>query len=335
MGFFRNPEVKRGMILYAGITGAACVAGFAAGGVCGYIVLVVCLVFDCASLLRARRRYSLFAQLCEDIDRTLHGKDDVNFAMYSEGELAILQDEIFKMTRQLREKTDALQRDKLSLADSLADISHQIRTPLTSINLILSILSQPALTDERRMELTGELTNLLTQIDWLISALLKISRLDADVVSFKREPVSVLRVIESAASPLWIPLELRDQRLKITMAGNESFLGDPGWSAEALGNILKNCMEHTGAGGLIETEAQENSLYTQIVVKDNGQGISKEDLPHLFERFYSGRKAGRQSVGIGLALARMIIKAQNGTVKAENRPGGGAMFTIRFYKRTV
>ena len=237
------------------------------------------------------------------------------------------------MTIRLREQQQKLINDKKYLADSLADISHQIRTPLTSINLLVERLSASGLTDECRHRLTNELYELLDRIDWLITTLLKISKLDAGTVSFNKETVSLETLIKKSCSPLLIPIELRGQELIIRAEGD--FYGDPAWTSEAVGNMVKNCMEHTPDGGRIEIDAAENALYSEIIIKDNGTGISPEDLPHIFERFYKGKDSDGKSFGIGLALSRMIIAGQGGTVKAENRKPVGAMFTIRFYKGTV
>lgn len=237
------------------------------------------------------------------------------------------------MTIRLREQQQTLTREKAYLADSIADISHQIRTPLTSINLLIGLLSEPKLTDARRQQLIHELYELLSRIDWLITTLLKISRLDAGTVQFKQEQVSLEELLKKSCVTLLIPMELRGQELRIHADG--AFRGDLSWTSEAIGNIVKNCMEHTPEGGRIEIEATENALFSEIIIKDNGTGISPEDLPHIFERFYKGKDSDGKSFGIGLALSRMIIAGQGGTVKAENRKPVGAMFTIRFYKGTV
>lgn len=247
--------------------------------------------------------------------------------------MAILHSEIYKMTVRLREQQNNLINDKKYLADSIADISHQIRTPLTYINLLVQLLSAPNLTDERRQELTHELYGMLSRIDWLITTLLKISKLDAGTVTFKKEKVSLQTLINKSCSTLLVPIELRGQELVINTNGD--FVGDLSWTCEAIGNIVKNCMEHTQEGGKIEIEACENALYTEITIKDNGTGIAKEDMPHIFERFYKGKDSDDKSFGVGLALSRMIITSQKGTVKAENHNPHGAKFTIRFYKGIV
>jgi signal transduction histidine kinase len=197
---------------------------------------------------------------------------------------------------------------------------------------LLSLLSKRNLHEERRQEIVRELETLLIRIDWLISALLKMSRLDTGTVKFQRKTLSVAELIEQSIVPIAVPMELREQQIEIQMKGDEAYEGDFAWSVEAIGNILKNCMEHIQRGGKIVVEASENPIYTEIVISDNGPGIDKEDLPHLFERFYKGKNSSDQSFGIGLALARMIITSQNGTIKAGNNSGGGARFTVRFYK---
>ena len=159
------------------------------------------------------------------------------------------------------------------------------------------------------------------------------SKLDAGTVQFVEETVPAERLLRLAAEPLLVPVELREQELIIE--GTGMFTGDVSWTSEAVTNILKNCMEHTPAGGRIAVKAQENPLYFEIVISDNGSGIHEDDLPHIFERFYKGKNSDGKSFGIGLALARMIVTSQNGTVKAENMREGGARFTLRFYKGAV
>lgn len=219
------------------------------------------------------------------------------------------------------------------LADSLADISHQLRTPLTAMNLTATMLRTPELTNERRMELAGELRNLLTRIDWLVETLLKLSKLDAGTVTLAKDPVSVRELISRAAAPIAIPMDLRNQKL-LVHCEKEQFQGDLIWSSEALGNILKNCMEHTPEGGTITVTATETALFTQVEVEDTGSGFDEKDIPRLFERFYKGSNASENSYGIGLALARTVIAAQNGTVQAMNG-STGAKFVIKFYKQVI
>lgn len=334
MRMMRNPELQRSLWVCGIISLVAVVAAWVLGGWSfGVFTLVLCICLVGVHVVTCAVRYKKLAELSADIDRVLHGDDSLRFEQYSEGELGILQSELHKMTVRLREQKQQLMEDKRYLADSIADISHQIRTPLTSINLLVSMLAEPELTEKRRQELIRELRELLFRIDWLITALLKMSKLDAGTIQFRRDELTLRELIEQSCAPMLIPMELRGQELRVQAEGK--VVADMGWCAEALGNVVKNCMEHTPEGGCISIVAQENALFSEIVISDNGSGIAPEDLPNIFRRFYKGKDSGDKSFGIGLALARMIITGQNGTIKAENGTSGGAVFTIRFYKGTV
>lgn len=335
MGLLRNKEVKRQLLVHGVLTILCTTVGFLIGLSTGILALVICLVFCGIHFVVTKKRYVRIAALSEEIDGILHNQAAMQLSQYAEGELSILQNEISKLLIRLREQADILSKDKQYLADSMADISHQLRTPLTSLHLVVSMLSDSQLSQEKRRSLLQELNRLLTRMDWLIEALLKISKLDTGTARFQEETISVKMLIEKAATPIAIPMELREQTLELSVQGTESYVGDLAWSMEAVGNILKNCMEHMPAGGKIFVAAEENAIYTQIQIRDTGAGFAKEDLPRLFERFYKGKNSGEQSIGIGLALARMIVTAQNGTIQAENHGEGGALFTIRFYKSTV
>ena len=329
----KNKEVRKTLILQIIVALASVIISNFIDERAGVVALIFSTLFISIYYISTYKRYKRIASLASDINKVLHGDNSISLENYSEGELAILHSEIYKMTVRLREQQNNLINDKKYLADSIADISHQIRTPLTSINLLVQLLSAPNLTDERRQELTHELYGMLSRIDWLITTLLKISKLDAGTVTFKKEKVSLQTLINKSCSTLLVPIELRGQELVINTNGD--FVGDLSWTCEAIGNIVKNCMEHTQEGGKIEIEACENALYTEITIKDNGTGIAKEDMPHIFERFYKGKDSDDKSFGVGLALSRMIITSQKGTVKAENRNPHGAKFTIRFYKGIV
>ena len=329
----KNKEVRRTLLLQILVAAIACIASFAIDERAGMVAVVLSFLLILIYYISTYRRYKRIAALAGDVNKLLHGDNSISLENYSEGELGILHSEIYKMTIRLREQQQKLMNDKVYLADSIADISHQIRTPLTSINLLVQFLSELNLTDERRQELTHELYGLLSRIEWLITTLLKISKLDAGTVQFKQEKVSMETLINKSCAPLLVPIELRGQELVINADGD--FNGDVSWTCEAIGNIVKNCMEHTPEGGKIEVETSDNALYTEILIKDNGTGIAKEDMPHIFERFYKGKDSDDKSFGVGLALSRMIITSQKGTVKAENRKPSGAMFSIRFYKGTV
>ena len=334
MNFLRNPEVVKTLCLQIFISVSAIVAAFIWERRFGVFTLIFSVLLLLISTVSTYMRYKRIYELSADVDCILHGNDrELSFDKYQEGELAVLQSEIHKMTMRLREQRQQLEDDKRYLANALADISHQVRTPLTSINLLVGLLSEPNIPDERRRKLTHELLDLLLRIDWLITTLLKISKLDAGTVRFQQETISLNELIRKATDSLLIPIEIKEQNLYINANGN--FTGDVSWTVEAISNIVKNCVEHTPNGGEIRIEAGENSLFAEIVISDSGSGIAQEDLPHIFERFYKSKNAGDKNFGIGLSLTRMIIINQNGVIKAENNAAKGALFTIRFYKSIV
>ena len=335
MRFYRNPEVRKQLLAHVPVALIAALAAWKISGTQAMlIVLLSAAAFTLLHLYSTRRRYRAIAELSDSIDRVLHDSEINLIALSSEGELSILRAEIQKMVVRLRQTASALQSDKTQLSDAIADISHQLRTPLTSMNLTVSLLRREDVSDARRIELARELQKSLRRIDWLIETLLKLSRIDAGTAKFESDCVSVKTLIDRALEPLRISMELRGLEAEVS-TGGEAFTGDLSWSVEALGNIVKNCVEHTPTGGKIRISARETPIFTEIQVSDTGSGFDKDDIPHLFERFYRGQNASEGSVGIGLALAREIIARQNGTIQAQNRREGGAQFTIRFYKEIV
>ena len=330
----RNTEIKASFLIYSFLSLLALAGAYLYDRKLLLPTLFLCAVFTVIHMNCIYIRYKRISKMSADIDKILHGDESIRFENYSEGDIGLLQSEIYKMTVRLREQQSRLTEDKIYLADSLADISHQIRTPLTSINILVSMLSEPDLTYEKREQLIHKLYGLLSRIDWLITALLKMSKLDAGTIKFHSEDISIRDLLEKACMPVRVPMELRGQELIIEAEGDISC--DVAWSCEAIGNIVKNCMEHTPDGGKITVCGKRNTLFSEIVITDSGSGISKDDLPHIFERFYKGRTSeDKGGFGIGLALARMIVTGQNGTLKAENASGGGAVFTVRLYESTV
>lgn len=329
MGLLRNKEVKR--MLYAmlliTLAGAATAYGFspAAAAAAGAACLLLCAVF----LLFTRRRYRQLARLGDYLKRVNGGEYSLELPDNDEGELSILKSEIYKVTMSLREQNQQLKKEKLQLADALSDISHQFKTPLTSMSVMTDLLFSKPLQEQKRAEFTGQLRAQLERLIWLTEALLKLSRLDADAVLFKRRRVPLGELTQKACQPLLIPIELKNQMLSVE-AGDGFLCCDLNWTAEALANILKNCMEHTPAGGEIRVLACTNALFTEIRVQDSGAGIPKADLPFIFDRFYRGRNAARDSAGIGLAMASAIAEAQGGSLEARNSSGGGTEFILRF-----
>ena len=327
----RNKELRRFAGYFALLAAAAGIAGFLISPAAGILAAVCAAGYGALFFVFIKARYQSIARLSDQIDRVLPHADRLTIAQTDEGELSVLQSEIAKMTLRIREQNDALQTEKERLADSLADIAHQLRTPLTSANLILTLLDKEP-DESGRKALLREAEALFTRMDWLLDSLLKLSRLDAGVVAFQNEPVDARALAAAALRPLLIALELHDVRVRTEIPDGMLLRGDAGWLTEAIQNILKNCMESAGDGGTIGILGTDTPLYWEIAIRDSGPGIAPEDLPRLFERFYRGKNAGAQGTGVGLALCRMIVAAQGGTVTAKNHPQGGALFTLRFPK---
>jgi signal transduction histidine kinase len=335
MHLLRNPEIKNLLAIYSLFTLFAVFGSFLLGALAAVYVLAVCAVALLLFMGFTTKRYKDISSLSNQVDSILHSRQRMNFTPDKEGELALLSSEIYKMTMRLQEQTELLQKEKSHLSSSIADISHQIRTPLTSIRMLVPRLGQEKLQPEQRSEYIREVGSLLTRIEWLITALLKIAQLESGVIAFEQTPLMVKQLIQKSLAPLEILLEIKDIALEINVADNACFKGDFFWSMEAIGNILKNCLEHMPERGALKITASENPLYTEIIISDTGSGIAIEDLPHLFERFYKGKNSDPGNMGIGLALSRMIISRQNGTIMAQNGNPHGAEFHIRFYKGAV
>jgi signal transduction histidine kinase len=251
-----------------------------------------------------------------------------------EGSFSLLKNDLYKVTVRLREQAELLQKDKTALSNLIADISHQIKTPLTSLGVLADLLAEDPPEADRRA-FVERLRTQLGRIQWLAAALLKLARLDAGTAAFKSEPVDVRRLIDRALEPLQIPIEIKNQRLEVHGDDGASFTGDLNWSAEALTNVVKNCVEHTPEGGRIEISYGANALYAEIIISDDGEGITNRDLPNIFNRFYRGERADENSVGIGLALAKAIFTAQGGDISVRSERGIGTSFDIRVFRGVV
>lgn len=335
MKLLQNPEVRRPVQIYCLFTVLVTALGFLLSPVCGLFALVICAASLLFFLSVTGRRYRRIEELTRQLDKVLHSGSILEPGQEQEGELSILSTEIYKLTLRLQEQAETLRRDKLYLRDSLADLSHQLRTPLTSMQLIASRLNRPELSQEEKLLLVLELKKLLSQTEWLVSALLKLSQLESGTVPFQNQRVSLAKLTETALAPLQVQLELKGLTLQMDISPEAGFQGDLLWSAQALGNVLKNCVEHTPEGGTITVTGTENQLYTQITVGDTGPGIAPQELPHVFERFYRGSARAQHGFGIGLALAKLILERQNGTIRAGNADTGGALFELRYYKGAV
>ena len=327
---FRSREIKLYALLLLVIGAASTMACFAISTAAGIVAGAASLLFILSLLFFTRWRYRQLARLASYLKRINSGDYALDVRDNTEGELSILKSEVYKTTVMLRERSHVLARDKAVLETALSDISHQLKTPLTSMLMMTDLLCDSDLPEHQRRTFTGRIRSQLERIQWLVSALLKLSRLDAKAVDFKKDDVSTASLIEKASAPLLIPMELKEQTLVINDNG-VSLCCDMNWTAEALLNILKNCVEHTPQGGEVAISCEVNPLYTQLQIKDSGSGIPEEDLPYIFNRFYRGKNAADDSIGIGLAMAAAIVGEQGGTLDAQSTVGG-SVFTIRFPK---
>lgn len=332
MNLFRNKEIRRFLFFYLLFTIAASVVAALINAWMVMLVVAICAISILFFMLFTRRRYQAISNLTSQVDSILHGDYNINLVPDEEGELAVLNSELSKMTLRLRDQADRLAKEKCYLSDSLADVSHQLRTPLTSIRMIVARLTNENQSIEQQQADIRKVNTLLERTEWLISTLLKIARLESGTVQFTNESVEVETLLRNTLEPLEILLDLKNIEVCHNGENNITFVGDLLWTSEAIGNILKNCIEHCEAGGKLEIISSENPIYTEIVISDNGLGFDEKDIPHLFERFYRGGSAVKESAGIGLNLSRMIISKQNGVITATNKADGGAQFTIRFYK---
>lgn len=316
--------------------------------ICTFVTgLIVTVIF----MILTDRRYRALANMAANLDRVLAGERDIRLRDMSEGELAILSSEIDKVIARLNLTVDELQAEKLALSDALADISHQLKTPLTSIAISTELIRDRLSArgdSEDLVERLRLIQTLQARIEDLVSALLKLARIDAGVIKLVCGDVDARELVRKSFEPLAIAFDIADVRFSADVQDGASYEGDLTWSVEALENILKNCMEHTPAGGCVSVRVTEDILACRIRIEDTGPGIAESDLPHIFERFYRGSRDANAApsevnpagVGIGLALSKSLVTAQGGTLTAENlrdENGNvtGAAFNLVFFKAVV
>lgn len=258
---------------------------------------------------------------------------DIDINDFKEGELSILKNEISKTTTMLRQVADNSIKDKINLKDSLGDISHQLKTPLTSITIMIdNIIDNPDMDEKTRKKFLINIKREIININFLVMSLLKLSKFDANVVKFNKEEVYIKDIIKESIKNVSMIKELKNISIKVSGDDNIKLLCDYKWQVESITNILKNSIEHTNEYGVVEINYSENKLYTRILIKDNGKGIDNEDLPHIFDRFYKGKNGSEDSIGIGLSLSKTIIEKEGGSITAKSTPNIGTIFTIKYLK---
>ncbi len=282
-------------------------------------------LFLCILRAGRRREGERIQALTAYLERVNRGEGGQLFQV-DEGEFSKLQDELYKTVTALYQARDAALAARNNFADNLSNIAHQIKTPITAASLSVQLMRKEP-SDTHLDHISGQLAR-LTHLE---EALLLLARMEAGTLGLKRKEADVFTVLMLAADNLQELLAEEDITIDIPEAGGMEIYVDPEWTMEAFMNLFKNCMEHTPSGGCIHCSYAQNPIYTQIRIWDEGEGFDEEDLPHLFERFYRGRRSKNGGIGIGLPLARGIIEGQNGSLRALNLPEGGACYEIRLY----
>ncbi|NMS90182.1 HAMP domain-containing histidine kinase [Clostridioides difficile] len=299
-----------------------------------YFLVVSFIIISTIALFVYILKYIQNIQKTNRINSLTRYLEEVNLGKESvllrcEDEFSHLEDEIYKTVGELRCSKELALKERQTLSDNLADIAHQLKTPITSMSLMAQLLSESCSDEE--IDYIHRLTNQISRLERLVSSLLTLSKLDASTLIFERKLIDVHSLLTYAVEPIEGSLKEKHQTLSIEDSDSVEFEVDINWTLEALLNIFKNCSEHIECGGHIIAYYSKNPLYTEIVIEDNGNGFSQEELPYIFNRFYRGKNANKDSIGIGLALSRSIIERQNGTLHAENCYNGGARFIIKFY----
>lgn len=301
------------------------------------ISLIIIITFDSLIILifylYDKNKSKKIKEITKMISKINNRQFDIDINDFNEGELSILKNEISKTTIMLRQVADNSVKDKLNLKDSLGDISHQLKTPLTSITIMIdNILDNPDMDEKIRKKFLINIKREILNINFLVMSLLKLSKFDANVVKFNKESVYLKDIIIESIKNVSMIKELKNITIKVSGDDNIKLLCDFKWQVESITNILKNSIEHTSEYGTVEVNYSENKLYTRILIKDNGKGIDSDDLPHIFDRFYKGKNGSDDSFGIGLSLSKTIIEKEGGSITVKSTPNIGTIFTIKYLK---
>ncbi|MFI3261042.1 MAG: HAMP domain-containing sensor histidine kinase [bacterium] len=300
-------------------------------------ILIVVLVLSSYKYIYGKKRKSNLKEINDIIlllDGINKGNFDIEIEKYLETDFSKLRNTIYKTTVLLKEQTEFLTNDRVLLKNNLADVSHQIRTPLTSISLMLeSIIDDKDMDSSKKEEFLNKIYNKIESVNYLVEVLLKLSKFDASSIEFKQEYTSVYELLENIKGSLEDLAREKKVNIKINVNDNINIKCDRRWQEEAIGNIVKNAIDYSSINGVVEINVEDNNFYTKIIIKDNGQGMSKEELIKVFTRFYKSENS--KGFGIGLNLAKTIIEKDNGEVNVESEKGKYTMFTIKYFKNLI
>lgn len=302
------------------------------------IIITNCIILITANLLFVltfigylKHRQIKIEKLTRYIQKLSNKEYSLDIEENSEDELNSLKNELYKITVMLKETADNSVASREALSASVSDISHQLKTPLTSISILLDNLNESENMDnDTQKDFLREISKQIKDMNFLVIALLQLSRLDAGVVKFLQEKVNISNMLYEIKNNLEIMAEVKNVELNIEGKKDVYINGDYNWNKEAIQNIIKNAIEH--ANSKITVDISENDVYTKIEITDDGQGINENDIKHIFERFYKASNSSKNSIGIGLSLAKDIIEKQNGYITVESKKGMGSKFIIKYMK---
>lgn len=294
-----------------------------------FVVLIICIIVSIFIIYDKRKNKTL-----KDITKYIEKINNRNYTLEmdsnSEDELSILKNEIYKTTIMLKEAADNSNLDKINLKKSLEDISHQLKTPLTSILIMLdNIIDDPDMDKNIRNDFIRDIKRNIININFLVQSILKLSKFDSNTITFNKKETNISYIVNESIKNVSALCDLKDIKVVIKEKDDSSIICDSKWQIEAITNILKNCIEHSNKDVTINYSS--NSIYSMIEIKDTGEGISKKDINHIFERFYKGENSSSDSIGIGLSLSKKIIEEDNGTISVESS-SNGTKFVIKYFK---
>lgn len=296
-----------------------------------FIYLISCLVYLTIIINNDKRKEKEINEVIKIIEEINNKNYSFKMKDINEEDLSLLKNEIYKTTIMLNEISEISKKDKKELEESLEDISHQLKTPLTSILIMIdTLLDDEDMNQNTREDFLRNMKREVMNINFLVKSILKLSRLDTNTVKFISKKESVKEIINEAILNVSLLSDLKNVKIETNLS--DSFIiCDYKWQIEALTNILKNSIEHSYENNKVLIESSENNAYVKITIKDFGSGIAKEDINHIFERFYKGKDSDYDSIGIGLALSKSIIEKQNGKISVESSDDG-TTFTIKYFK---
>ncbi|MFR3919942.1 MAG: sensor histidine kinase [Clostridia bacterium] len=296
-------------------------------------ILIMGLIVAFIIIRRKEKHDAEIDELIIQLNKINNGDYELKIEENTEGELSKLRNELYKTTILLKEAAINSEKEKNNLSNSIADISHQLKTPITSIRIMLdNIEENPNMDDSTREEFIEEISKQVNWISSLVISLLKLAKFDAGAIVMRDEKINLNKLIDNVLDNIAILIDVKNINVKKKIDSDIYINADYNWQLEALTNIIKNAIEHSKQGSTIYINVENNLVFTRLRIKDDGEGINKKDIKHIFERFYKGEGSAESSIGIGLSLAKTIIEKENGTIKVQSEKGRGTEFIIEYFK---